>query len=117
MNIANNASAISSTQNQANANTAGVSTNASGITNNAAEIVDLIATTDDLQNAVNTLATLINVYAAQIDANTDAIDAMDGTSIGQMNYWNGSSWVPVPAPPSGDAYLRLIGGIPIWVVE
>ena len=60
---------------------------------------------------------MINVYAAQIEANSDAIDAMDGTSIGQMNYWNGSSWVPVPAPPSGDAYLRLIGGVPIWVVE
>ena len=44
---------------------------------------------------------------------------MDGILIGQMNYWDGSSWVPIATPPSenGVATLRLVGGVPIWIVE
>ena len=96
-----------------------MSTNASGIINNAEEISDLIATTDDLQNAINTLNNLINVYAANIQALQSTIDDMDGSFIGQMNYWDGSSWVPVATPPEPewDATLRLVGGVPIWIVE
>ena len=42
---------------------------------------------------------------------------MDGTSPGQMNYWNGGTWVPVAAPLLDASTLKIISGIPTWVCQ
>ena len=38
-----------------------------------------------------------------------------GTSAGDMQYWNGSSWDVVAATPNEGATLQMIGGVPTWV--
>lgn len=38
----------------------------------------------------------------------------NGTAVGQMNYWNGSAWVLIPAPSSNGQFLCSCGGIPQW---
>ena len=67
------------------------------------------------ENADDVLTNLINAYASTINANSAAIQAMDGTAPGQLNYWNGGAWVPVTPPPFDGATLKLISGIPTWV--
>ena len=37
-----------------------------------------------------------------------------GTSAGDMQYWNGSSWDVVAATPNEGATLQMIGGVPTW---
>ncbi len=37
----------------------------------------------------------------------------DGTTLGEMLYWNGTDWVNIP-PGRDGAILTLVGGIPTW---
>ncbi len=36
-----------------------------------------------------------------------------GTSMGDMQYWNGTAWILIPTGLPGQK-LKLIGGIPVW---
>lgn len=38
----------------------------------------------------------------------------DGTSSGEMMYWNGTGWVPVIPTGNEGATLQMIGGVPTW---
>ncbi|MBM55577.1 MAG: hypothetical protein CMB32_03360, partial [Euryarchaeota archaeon] len=102
-------SSSSETQLQTQLHAAQLATNTDGITGNAFAISELQSMVDIMQIEINNLQ-------SQINSNTGAIQAMDGTQIGQMNYWNGSSWVEIPMPPNDgqEYYLRLVGGLPIW---
>jgi uncharacterized protein (TIGR02145 family) len=42
------------------------------------------------------------------------LQATEGTTIGQMLYWNGTAWVNVPPGNSGQV-LTLVNGVPTWV--
>ena len=100
-----------------------LATNTNGIINNAFAISELQSMVEsmqieitNLQSNIVTLTNLINGYQPQVSSNTEAIQAMNGTQLGQMNYWSGSSWVEIPMPPNDgqEYYLRLVGGLPIW---
>jgi uncharacterized protein (TIGR02145 family) len=38
-----------------------------------------------------------------------------GTTTGDMQYWNGTTWVVVAATPNEGAALQMISGVPTWV--
>jgi hypothetical protein len=38
-----------------------------------------------------------------------------GTGVGNMQYWNGTSWVEIKAPAKEPATLRFKNGVPIWM--
>ena len=38
----------------------------------------------------------------------------NGTTTGQMNYWNGSAWIAIPPPVSNGQPLMFCGGVPQW---
>ena len=93
-----------------------LATNTNGITNNTTDISELQGLVESLQSEIENLINLINVYQGQLSANTEAIEAMDGEEVGQMNYWSGSSWIAIPLPPNDGTpwSLRMIDGIPTW---
>jgi uncharacterized protein (TIGR02145 family) len=37
-----------------------------------------------------------------------------GTNVGQMNYWNGTTWVPIVPAINNDATLYMINSVPTW---
>lgn len=39
----------------------------------------------------------------------------NGQSVGDILYWNGSSWSPLPSPSGGLRVLASDGGIPYWI--
>lgn len=39
----------------------------------------------------------------------------EGTTLGEMLYWNGTAWVIVAATVNDSATLQIIGGVPTWV--
>ena len=47
-------------------------------------------------------------------AGADGAGFTDGTSSGDMKYWNGSAWVTIPTTPNEAATLQMIGGVPTW---
>ena len=48
-----------------------------------------------------------------VAANTAKKSLADGTTAGQMQYWNGTLWVTV-APGSAGQVLSMINGVPTW---
>ncbi len=38
-----------------------------------------------------------------------------GNQAGDMQYWNGTEWVIIPATTSEGAVLTMVGGVPTWV--
>jgi hypothetical protein len=82
--------------------------------------VDLDALEQSTTLDVVVLSNLVNNFGAQVTTNTTSISAMDGTQIGQVNYWNGSTWVLVQDGfPSGDPSVELVlikqAGVPVWI--
>ena len=63
------------------------------------------------------LTNLINAYSTSVTANTTAISNMDGSQIGQMNYWNGAAWVAITPSVLNGSTLKFIDGIPTWFCE
>ena len=49
-----------------------------------------------------------------ITANTAKNSEAPGVSPGDMKYWNGSTWVIIPATQNEEATLQMIGGVPTW---
>jgi hypothetical protein len=56
-----------------------------------------------------------------VSANADVllnklkVGQASGTVSGDMQYWNGTTWVVIATTPNEGATLQLIGGIPTWV--
>ena len=67
----------------------------------------------------NTFTSGTKAVAAQVNENfsaiKDAINALpDGSAIGDMQYWDGTTWVLLDAPTAPTATLRFCGGQPSW---
>lgn len=84
-------------------------TNKVGITAAQATILDNTSGTNTGDQTVITAA-----QASAISDNTAKNSEADGTSSGDMKYWNGTAWVVVAATVNEAATLQLIGGIPTW---
>ena len=53
---------------------------------------------------------------AEIDGSiTNEIELPTSANPGDMNYWNGTAWVVIPATENEGATLQMIGGVPTWV--
>ena len=52
--------------------------------------------------------------ANAIVANTAKAGMPDGIQVGQMNYWNGTSWQTIN-PGNDGTLLQMASGIPVWV--
>jgi uncharacterized protein (TIGR02145 family) len=53
--------------------------------------------------------------AADITANKAKLGQNPGTTVGDMEYWDGSSWVVIGTTPNEADTLQMIGGLPTWV--
>jgi uncharacterized protein (TIGR02145 family) len=56
----------------------------------------------------------IATNASAIALNTDKVGVTLGTTAGQMQYWNGTTWVTIASGNDGQI-LTLISGVPTWV--
>tara|TARA_B100000809_G_scaffold248451_1_gene278575 strand:- start:497 stop:1669 length:1173 start_codon:yes stop_codon:yes gene_type:complete len=94
-------------------NTSGTNTgdqDISGIATNAGDI-----TTNTIAIALNTAKTgITTAQASEITVNTAKNSEADGTSSGDMKYWNGSAWVMIPTTVNEGATLQMINGVPTW---
>jgi chitodextrinase len=72
----------------------------------------------DVDMGSNKLKNLTDPTEAQ-DAVTktyvDAISPSPGVNLGDMLYWDGSSWVSIEATQNEGATFQMIGGVPQWV--
>jgi hypothetical protein len=84
-------------------------------------------TAADLNAKFNEIKAGINDNNTKVGSNTTAIDALSnqldantagaGVTIGDMQYWNGSTWVLVPAPvapATTHSTLIFCRGVPAW---
>jgi hypothetical protein len=58
---------------------------------------------------------LSTAQASEITANTAKTGKPTASDAGDMNYWNGSAWVIIPATPNEGATLQMIGDVPKWI--
>lgn len=56
-----------------------------------------------------------NVISANDADDTNEIELPTSANTGDMNYWNGSAWVIIPATVNEGANLQMINGVPTWV--
>jgi len=49
-----------------------------------------------------------------INCDQDAPANLEGVKVGDMQYWNGSAWVLIPAPPAREVTLTSCKGVPRW---
>jgi hypothetical protein len=97
----------------------GIATNATAIALNTAKVGYTEALVSANTNvAANTAK--VGYTEALVSANTDVAantaknSEADGTSSGDMKYWNGNAWVVIPTTINEGATLQLIGGVPTW---
>jgi len=88
---------------------------ASDITSNTAKT----GITSDQATAITDNTTKVGYTDALVSANTDVaanttkVGMPEGTAIGQMNYWNGSTWLTIDVGINGSV-LVLVSGVPTW---
>ncbi|PQB07850.1 hypothetical protein BST83_12320 [Polaribacter filamentus] len=72
------------------------------------------ANTDVVANTAKVGYTEALVSAnTDVVANTAKVGMPAGTAIGQMNYWNGTTWQTINPGNSGEV-LQMVSGIPVW---
>jgi uncharacterized protein (TIGR02145 family) len=59
---------------------------------------------------------ITSAQADEITANTAKVGVTPGTATGQMQYWNGTAWVPVAAGNNGQV-LTFDNGVPTWKTQ
>jgi len=75
--------------------------------------------TSDQATAIKDNTTKVGYTDALVSANTDVaanttkVGMPEGTAIGQMNYWNGSTWLTIDVGINGSV-LVLVSGVPTW---
>jgi hypothetical protein len=52
---------------------------------------------------------------SDISTNNEKVGQSPGTIIGQMQYWDGDAWVPIPVFTGETATLKMVLGLPRWV--
>ena len=64
----------------------------------------------------NTVKTGITAQqASDITINNAKVGVTSGTATGQMQYWNGTTWVMIATTVNEGATLQIISGVPKWV--
>jgi len=98
-----------------------LATNNLTITNNgAATIIDLSPYLDNTdtqldETAVDAFVANNGYLTSEVDGSiTNEIELPTTANAGDMNYWNGSAWVTIPATPNDGATLQMISGVPTW---
>jgi uncharacterized protein (TIGR02145 family) len=71
-------------------------------------------TGDQNLSGLATTTTVNTSLALKVDKVTGKGLQADGSSAGQMNYWNGSAWVVVSPGLTGQT-LTFVNGVPVWV--
>jgi uncharacterized protein (TIGR02145 family) len=78
-----------------------------------AENLSGINTGDQDLSGLATTTTVISSLATKVDKETGKVLQAEGTVTGQMQYWNGSSWVTVSPGVTGQT-LTFCDGVPTW---
>jgi len=61
-----------------------------------------------------TAGTNVSVTGSGTSANPYVVNITNGTNRGDMQYWDGTSWVAVTSTNNEGATLQLIDGVPTW---
>ena len=79
---------------------------------------DIDQNESDADAAIAALQTDVDGNEADADAAIAALQANTppGTIVGQMNYWNGTSWQTIN-PGNTGSVLQLVGTTPTWVLN
>ena len=56
----------------------------------------------------------IATNATAIALNTAKVGVVNGTTAGDINYWNGTDWVVIATTANESATLQMISGVPTW---
>jgi hypothetical protein len=82
---------------------------------------DKVGITAQQSDAITTNTDKVGYTEALVSANADVVlnkskvGQAAGTTSGDMQYWNGTTWVVIATTSNEGAALQLIGGIPTWV--
>jgi len=88
--------------------------------NEAATDIDLSPYLDNTdtqldETAVDGFVSNNGYLTSEVDGSiTNEIELPTTANAGDMNYWNGSAWVTIPATPIDGATLQMISGVPTW---
>jgi hypothetical protein len=80
-----------------------------------AENLSGINTGDQDLSGLATTTTVNSGLATKVDKEAGKGLSPNGTTPGQMNYWNGSAWVMV-SPGSEGQIITFCGGVPTWTI-
>jgi hypothetical protein len=98
---------------QGPAGAAGLTTSVNSIIQVNGEII--LSTTDIPEGDKKYYTDALVAANTDVAANTLKKGIMDGTTSGDMQYWNGSAWVVVANTVNEGATLQLINRVPTWV--